>query len=364
MLVYMGVIFLLLITDMVICRRYEIQPLGLVALICVGYFTACSLIRYNQFFSGLLNFKPSGFFSLFLQSTQFFWVVFLVSILRPMTLRQVKWYLKYLIILLVLTTFFESIATNLFHVPSEYFPGYRSSYAYKASPGSYQRPFGLIGSAPMNASILVILVWLYQGMKPLSRSHKIFLHSITFLTVCLNYSGQAFFAYMVAWALYVFKWDYKGTFRVFVAVCLLHLILSFGDLVHYKLSYEYVASVLRYAHFTESLRILNMEDIIFGAMSNVRELDVLTMELYPVYALSRYGIVHSLLFWTLILFPLLRTDVSKAAKVALVSALVGSLHYASIYIIFLQIPLAMYLVHGLPRYFLAPVPHLAKGEIA
>jgi hypothetical protein len=327
-------------------QNLQLNPISIFSPLFSVTFVAISLFRYEGILLTLFESGSLGFPFLTLQATQFFFVIFIVALAGPIDRTSLATFVKYVWLTLVITILVEAIATNFFGVNSKYFFGYLNIHAYVADPGTYQRPFGLIGSAPMNGSILVILLWLYLGLQELPLRGRIWAHTATVVALLFNQSGQATLTYVAGWIFLFFRPSFKGWFKVLIGVLVFHLVLSYGKIIHYKLTYDYLKNTLRYLHIYEYWRILTPGDVIFGAMTNAKEIDHIVTEFYPVHALSRYGILHTLTQWTVLFLPLLKRSANKHIYISLISVLIGSLHYASVYIIFLQVPLAMYLVNA------------------
>lgn len=340
---YMIAISMICVIDAVVCQRVYFKPIHLWALACTLFFVTVSLARYEGTFAEIQGFSSLSFAMLTLQATQLFVLIFIMSFIRELTRNEIINFLKYTLYILIASIIIEALATNALGVPSKIFPTYRDSVYYVAKAGTYQRPFGLTGSAPMNGSILVVIFWFYLGLEKITFGKKCTLHALVWLALALNLSGQAILSHICASILYIFRFDRKGVIKFCACIIGFHIILLHGEMIYYKLSYEYLFNVLQYANLDLIWQRISATDVLFGAMKNVKSIDPISAEVFPVFALGRFGGIQNLLFWGTIFFPLLRKRVSKGVKVALVSVLIGSLHYASVLIIILQVPLALLL---------------------
>lgn len=317
----------------------------------VTFFTAFYVLISVAYFKGVcadwVAFGPHDQTFLLLQAIQFFLFIIIAGLVGPIDRKQYTQYITYIFVLLLATTFIESFAVNVLHVASSNFPAYRESWVYNQKViGNYYRPFGLTGSAPINASIMVVMMWLYIGLKEKRGVAAFKIHVLTILALLVNYSGQGLLTYVITVILYQFRFRIKNLILVGSFCVGMHIILSKGFL-GWKITYVYFVRVLKHFNFNEIISVLPLKYLLFGALGNMASFGKMTIEFYLLHSVSRFGIILTMFMWILILGH--RAE-NRAIKMGLWAAFFGSLHYASILIVILQVPLALLLVNWIYIY--------------
>lgn len=311
----------------------------------VGLFTAfyifMSLLLYQGDVSSLWVFGPNDQTFLLMQAVEFFLLLLIINLFNNIDKNEVCLYIKYSFYVFVISILFESMATNALHVPITYFPGYRDVASYReAVAGNYYRPFGLIGNAPMNGSALVVLMWFYLGLSGKKGFDALRIQTLTFVTLVANFSGQALFTYFASILIYFCRFNSRNILIFFTVALSLHVILQY-QLLGWKFSYEYFFRMFEYLNISENLKGMSMTEWMFGIMANKPTLDDIANEFYPIFSVQRFGCILSLYFWGMILFQ----KCSRPLKMGMYAVLIGSLHYATILTIVLQVPLVIVMLN-------------------
>lgn len=283
--------------------------------------------------SDLIDFSSSGHLKLTYQATSFFMVVILTALLPKLSKKQSN-RLFYTYYVTILTTIIgEWILVNMLGVSNSLMPAYRSAHGYYEAYNGFYRPFGLTGVAPVNGSMLVIATWIMILFVRPSRA-KYYL-TLTLAALVLNNSGQALLAFFTTCAMY-FAGRYKRVVRSFIfAIGTGMLIGVIYSGIFSKMSIDYILNVNQYWHF-EIFDQMDITHIIFGGYSYYKDLfSGFSTEFYPIYAVSRFGLLLTLSTWIYIWLKL-----PLRGKWILFAALfLGSIHYATI----LYIPTLMLL---------------------
>lgn len=306
------------------------------------FYVFISVCLFKGTFADWFRFGPHDQTFLLLQAIQFFLFIVIVSLVGKIDREQYVQYVTYVFVLLLATTFIESFATNVLNAPHSIFPAYRESWVYNQPViGNYCRPFGLTGSAPMNASIMVVMMWLYIGLKEKRGVAALKIHAVTIIALLANYSGQAILSYVATIMLYSFRLKTKHLIDLTFIFGIAHIVLSTG-LLGDRLTYAYMFRVLEYLTFGETMSVLSITHVLFGALGNVPALNEITNEFHLVHSIARFGLIVTMFMWILILS---HKAENREIKMGLWAAFFGSLHYASILIVVLQVPLALLLVN-------------------
>lgn len=318
-----------------------LKPISVyVGIFSVVYITV-ALLLYEGGMSGLLAFESHSQTFLMMLAVQFFLLVVIINLVGNIDNNDVTIYIKYVYYVFLISILLESLLTNLFHVPISFFPGYKESFYYNQPvTGNYYRPFGLIGSAPMNGSALVVFMWFYLSLAKKTGRDALVIYALTFATLIVNFSGQAMLTFLATILLFHMRANLKNIMIFIVLVLLIHCTLYY-EWLGWKLSYPYIMRMMEYLNISEIMGELSMRDYLFGAMSNKTSLNFITMEFYPLFSISRFGFILTLFLWGLILFQ----KCNRPMKMGLYAVIIGSLHYGTLLAIVLQVPLAIVLLN-------------------
>lgn len=273
------------------------------------------------------DFTPNGHLKLFYLATSIFLVTILLMMLPRLTQNQAAKIFGFYYWGILITIAGEWILVNMCGISNSLMPAYRDSPTYYEAYHGLYRPFGLTGNASVNGSMLVVATWIMALFVRPART--LFYWTLALVTLILNNSGQALLSFFITSAMY-FAGRRKGiaripVFAIGIALC--------GGIIYSaalsKLSLDYLLNVNQYWGF-EIFKEMDVIHIIFGGYSFYNDvfmaLDHQT-EFYPVYAISRFGLLSTIATWIYLWSKL----PIKGRLVLFVSLFIGSIHYPVIW---------------------------------
>lgn len=293
-----------------------------------------------QFF----DFSAAGHLKLSYQATIFFMVIILVTMLPRLSKHAANRLFDVYYLVMLTTICGEWVLVNMLGVSNTLMPTYQAALSYSESFRGIFRPFGLTGNASVNGSMLVAATWIMiLHVRPARAKYYL---PLTLLALVLNNSGQALLAFFITCALYL-AGRYRGAARYLAFAIITCAICGFiYSGVFEKLSLDYLLNINQYWLFG-IFGGMDITRIIFGGYSFYKEHfsdPRYYTEFYPVYAMSRFGLLMTFATWGYLWSKLPR----KGRAILFAALFFGSIHYGSILYIPLLVLLAVLIVNREP----------------
>lgn len=327
--VYIALLFVLASSFRLITGKVQKGVLNIVLFLLL-YLLVVMMI--NQItITDSLDFSPNGHLKLSYQATSLFMIVVLIALLPQLSQNQSNRLFSIYYAVILTAIIGEWILVNMLGVSNSLMPAYRNSPGYYEAYNGFYRPFGLTGNAPVNGSMLVVATWIMILFVQPSRARRYL--ALTLIALLLNNSGQALLSFFMTCAVYL-AGRYRGLVRPLVFTigsCMLWGVVYSG--IFSKLSLDYILNINQYWFF-EIFNQMDITRVIFGGYSFYQDLFTnpdYNTEFYPVYAVSRFGLLLTLTTWIYLWLKL----PSRGRLVLFTALFIGSIHYATI----LYIPL-------------------------
>ena len=316
-------------------------------LLFLGYFicgySLLVIVIQTPSLQELAKWSPVGTPRLLFQATSMFLVFAFVNLLNPLSDDKLCRFLKFSYNLFALTIVIEWLLVNVVGISNSMMPAAFDSPSYLGAIGSFYRPFGLTGNAPVNGALLVTALWILLSCdKTISATRYVIL---TGLVLYLNNSGQEFAVFFFSVSYYCFT-KTRGIGRYLLMTL---LVSCFGSIVFSgiidKISYDYILYMLRFLGLNSIGMMAHWRQIFggYGKYSWLFEDRTNMTEFYPIYTITHFGFLLTVVTWLFIYISLPK----KNKGLIFLTLLVGSIHYPMILFVEAQVLVGVY-------FFLAP----------
>ena len=242
--------------------------------------------------------SPSSTLRMLLLALGPFLIFALVSLLPPLAKDQVDRFFRVSYYLLAGTILVEWLLVNVAGVSNTLMPGFRDSPAYyERYAGPFYRPFWLTGNSAVNGSLLAVATWLLIFASGVRHPARYVL--ATGIILALNYSGQALLTYALLVTYYLYHGGRGSLMKLLILpfVAVTAYVVQSG--IIYKISLDYVLNLLQYVGIKTFLAMDATGRIMggYGRYSQLFEDPLFVTEFYPIFAISRFGVLLVLVTW-------------------------------------------------------------------